>query len=175
MPHLAANAAEPRSQDDIESQGNVDVAAVPALAAEKDADADEPSSSSSSLNQDRKEPSATASTTASRSPLLRKLDYVGERLARYNVEAVSVAPVPRALRTEKKWWSVGLLWFSANFNVLSFSTGTLVSELELSATGAFCTIVFFCLFSSLFPAFFVTFGPRLGMRQMIHTRFSWGW
>lgn len=58
--------------------------------------------------------------------------------------------------------------------MLSFSTGTLVQELELSATGAFCTIVFICLFSSIIPAYFVTFGPKLGLRQMIHARYSWG-
>lgn len=58
--------------------------------------------------------------------------------------------------------------------MLSFSTATLVSELELSSTAAFCTIVFLCLFSSAFPAYFGTFGHKLGLRQMIHARFSWG-
>lgn len=59
--------------------------------------------------------------------------------------------------------------------VLSFSTGTLVLDLPLSPTAAYCTIIFFCLGASLFPAYFATFGPRTGMRQLIHTRYSWGW
>ncbi|PWN28199.1 hypothetical protein BDZ90DRAFT_239626 [Jaminaea rosea] len=187
MSYLAAtvSSAEPRSsqqqqqEGDIEQQqqqqqqqhGNVASHATSNERAEKSSS----SSSSSSLKQPHQQPFSSSATITSRIPLLRPLQRIGERLGHYHVESVSVAPVPLEARTEKKWWSVGLLWFSANFNVLSFSTGTLVSTLELSAAGAFCTIVFFCLFSALFPAFFVTFGPRLGMRQMIHTRYSWGW
>jgi len=40
--------------------------------------------------------------------------------------------------------------------------------------GALLTILFFCMLCSLAPAYFCTFGPKLGMRQMVHTRFSWG-
>lgn len=37
------------------------------------------------------------------------------------------------------------------------------------------TIVGFMIPSSLIPAYFVTFGPKLGMRQMLQTRYSFGY
>lgn len=111
---------------------------------------------------------------SSQNPLLRPLDRLSAILARYNVEAVSVSPIPRSRRTDKRWWSIALLWFSANFNILSFSTGSLIAEFTMSPAAMFCTIIFFSLFSSLFPAYFLTWGPKLGLRQMIHARYSWG-
>lgn len=115
-----------------------------------------------------------AGSVTSQHPLLRPLHKLSAILSRYNVEAISVSPVPRHKRIEKRWWSIALLWFSANFNILSFSTGSLVAIFPMGPTAVFCTIIFFSLFSSLFPAYFLTFGPKLGLRQMIHTRYSWG-
>ncbi|CAO1627520.1 unnamed protein product [Sympodiomycopsis kandeliae] len=112
---------------------------------------------------------------SSQNPLLKPLDRLSALLARYSVEAVSVSPIPRSKRIDKRWWSIALLWFSANFNILSFSTGSLIAEFPMSPTAAYCTIIFFSLFSSLFPAYFLTWGPKLGLRQMIHTRYSWGY
>lgn len=37
------------------------------------------------------------------------------------------------------------------------------------------TIIFFNLFSCAVPAYFATFGPRLGMRQMTMARYSYGY
>ncbi|CAO1614251.1 unnamed protein product [Parajaminaea phylloscopi] len=135
-------------------------------------------SSSSSLTMEKTSHASgmqDTSSMASKNPLLRSLHTLSARLSRYQVETVSIAPVPRELRKERRWWSVALLWFTANFNMLSFSTGTLVLELELSSTAAFCTIIFICIFSSAFPAYIGTFGPKLGLRQMIHARYSWGY
>lgn len=37
------------------------------------------------------------------------------------------------------------------------------------------TIVGFSALSCLFPAYLSTFGPKLGLRQMVHTRYSFGY
>lgn len=152
---------------------------------------------------------------------------LNEMLGRIHVESTGIIPIPLEQRVERNWYSVGLLWFSANTNVsgivmmtidgydskkimfqevwstfiflfpffsqpwltyfvffrpvcvfnqvLSFSTGALASLFGLDMEGALLTIFFFGLLCSLPPAYFCTFGPKLGMRQMVHTRYSWGY
>lgn len=51
--------------------------------------------------------------------------------------------------------------------------GLYVSE-QLNNTNSRLTIFFFVVFASMLPAFCSTFGPRLGLRQMTSSRFSWG-
>lgn len=125
-------------------------------------------SSASSTHQD-------TTSAKSTNPLLRRLESCNIWLSHYSIEGVSVAPIPRLQRTDRRWWGPASIWFSANFNMLSFSTGTLVLSMDLSPTATFCTFIFISLFSSFFPAYFITFGPKLGLRQMIHARYSWGW
>jgi len=36
-------------------------------------------------------------------------------------------------------------------------------------------ILFFCILSTIPPAYFATFGPKTGIRQMIHARYSFGY
>jgi purine-cytosine permease-like protein len=37
------------------------------------------------------------------------------------------------------------------------------------------TILLFAFFLSIPAAYFATFGPKLGMRQMVQSRYSWGY
>lgn len=60
-------------------------------------------------------------SVSSSNPLLRSLQDLSKVLAKYQVESVSVAPVPKERRRERKWWSVGTLWFTANFNSESWN------------------------------------------------------
>lgn len=50
------------------------------------------------------------------SRFLRSLHRFSERLSKYNIEGIGIAPLRREQRTSKQWWSPGLLWFSANVN-----------------------------------------------------------
>lgn len=45
----------------------------------------------------------------------------------------------------------------------------------LSLTNASLVILFFCILSTVPPAYLATFGPKTGMRQMIHARYSFGY
>ncbi|EST09023.1 Permease [Kalmanozyma brasiliensis GHG001] len=113
--------------------------------------------------------------TIQSNPLTRRFDTLAQKLARFHVESVSIRPLSRSEQTGTDWWSVGLIWFSCNVNVLSFSAGTLVSLLEMDMKSALLTTLFVGGFCCLFPAYFTTFGPKLGMRQMIHCRYSFGY
>ncbi|WFD30660.1 hypothetical protein MSPP1_001681 [Malassezia sp. CBS 17886] len=90
------------------------------------------------------------------------------------VEWANIDPVPPDEQRLTNWWSVALLWFSANVNVLSFATGTLAPVMGLGLRASLATIVGFTVPCSLAPAYFATFGPKLGMRQMVQCRYSFG-
>ena len=113
--------------------------------------------------------------TIERSPLLRSLDAVAQKLSKANIESVGIRPLALSERTGTDWWSVSLIWFSCNVNVLSFSAGTLVSLLEMDMLSAMMTTLFVGGFCCFFPAYFTLFGPKLGMRQMIQCRYSFGY
>ncbi|KIP09966.1 hypothetical protein PHLGIDRAFT_289936 [Phlebiopsis gigantea 11061_1 CR5-6] len=68
------------------------------------------------------------------------------------------------------------VWFAANINVQAFgaaSVGPAVFGLGMRTT--FLTCVVTDLIACVFPAYFATFGPKLGTRAMVHSRFSWGY
>lgn len=116
-----------------------------------------------------------ASSTPPSDEYLPALATLSHKLNRVWVESVSIRPLTLAERTSETYWSVGLLWFSVNVNVLSFSTGTLAPVLGLNMKAALLTIFFFGMFCCIFPAYFSLFGARLGVRQMVFTRFSFGY
>lgn len=113
--------------------------------------------------------------TIERHVLLRRLDVVAQKLNRFYVESVGIRPLALSERTGTDWWSPSLVWFSSNVNVLSFSAGTLVKLLEMDMRSAMLTTLFVGAFCSFFPAYFSLFGPKLGMRQMIQCRYSFGY
>lgn len=59
--------------------------------------------------------------------------------------------------------------------VLSFSTGTLAPTLGMGLRTSLYVILGFVVPCSLVPAYFITFGQNLGMRQMVHCRYSFGY
>lgn len=109
------------------------------------------------------------------SPFLRRLHRIAVRLSRYSIEGVGIQPLAPHQRTATQWWSPGLIWFSANVNVLSFSGGTLAPQLGIGMVTSQVSILLFSALLSLPAAYFSTFGPKLGMRQMVQSRYSWGY
>lgn len=86
----------------------------------------------------------------------------------------SIEPVPPEKQTHRHWWTIPLLWTSANLNVLSFSTGMLAKQFDITIRASIYTIIGFTLATALVPAFFTTFGMNLGLRQIVHARYSFG-
>lgn len=69
-----------------------------------------------------------------------------------------------------------LQWLSANMVVSSFAIGVLGKSLfELGFVDAILTVLFFNLLGIMPVCFFSTFGPVFGLRQMIISRFWFGW
>lgn len=59
--------------------------------------------------------------------------------------------------------------------MLTFSGGTVAPLLGLGMVASQISILLFSLALSLPAAYFSTFGPKLGMRQMVQSRYSWGY
>ncbi|KAI6127960.1 cytosine-purine permease [Pisolithus croceorrhizus] len=99
---------------------------------------------------------------------LRWLYRASTFLAHYGIETHGIAPIPREERLEKRWYQMFFVWFSANMNILSFSTGTIgPAFFSLGVRDSIIVIVVVDLFA--------VFGPKLGTRAMVQSRFSWGY
>lgn len=67
-------------------------------------------------------------------------------------------------------------WLSANMNVSTFALGALaVTVFQLGFVDALLTIVFITMLGITPVAFFATFGPRYGLRQMVLSRYFFGY
>ncbi|EJC99821.1 uncharacterized protein FOMMEDRAFT_22878 [Fomitiporia mediterranea MF3/22] len=87
-----------------------------------------------------------------------------------------VYPEDRSARTIADLLDAATMWLAANSTISTYSLGTLgISVFELGLKEACLTILFFNLLSTLPVAYFAVFGPRLGLRQMTITRFSFGY
>ncbi|KAG6849892.1 hypothetical protein H0H93_003906 [Arthromyces matolae] len=92
------------------------------------------------------------------------------------IEARGIHPVQYDERTDTQFKKIFFIWFSMNFNILSFSAGTLGPVVfGLGLRDTCLTILFFNLLCCIPPAYFTTWGPKLGMRQMIISRYSFGY
>ncbi|KAG8719228.1 hypothetical protein FRC08_003382, partial [Ceratobasidium sp. 394] len=90
------------------------------------------------------------------------------KLRIWGVESRGIYPVPLAQRTDPQFSKSFFVWLSCNFNILSFSEGTLGTVIYgLTFQQAAGVIVGFNLLAILPPAYFSTFGPKLGLRQMV--------
>ncbi|THU97050.1 NCS cytosine-purine permease [Dendrothele bispora CBS 962.96] len=99
-----------------------------------------------------------------------------KRLLTWGVETRGILPVPPEERTDTQFFKIFFLWFSTNFNILSFSAGTLgPAAFGLSTRDSCLVILFFNMLCCLPPAYLATWGPKLGLRQMVQARFSFGY
>lgn len=98
---------------------------------------------------------------------------------KYGVEVRGIErirPEDRSARSFADLLDAATMWLAANSTISTFSLGTLaVSVFQLGLKEACLTILFFNLLSTAPVAYFAVFGPRLGLRQMTITRFSFGY
>ncbi|KAI0363971.1 hypothetical protein BV20DRAFT_957222 [Pilatotrama ljubarskyi] len=106
----------------------------------------------------------------------RALHAVTMQLARWGLEVNGIVPIPEDQRTDKRLYQFFFVWFSANANILTLSAGTVgPAYYSLGIRDSFYVILVVDLITCAFPAFFSTFGPKLGTRAMVQSRFSWGY
>jgi NCS1 nucleoside transporter family len=109
-----------------------------------------------------------------------KQGWLSHPLARsllsWGVEERGTIPVPEEERMDTQYYKIFFVWFSMNFNILSFSAGTLGPiAFELGLRDSCLVILFFNILACALPAYLNTWGPRTGMRQMIQSRYSFGY
>ncbi|KAI1632511.1 purine-cytosine permease [Biscogniauxia mediterranea] len=94
----------------------------------------------------------------------------------FGVERRGIERVPEDERTDTNLSQVGTVWLSANMVVSSLAIGVLAYPVfGLSFLASALTIVFLNLLGILPVCFFSTFGPRFGLRQMVLSRFFFGY
>ncbi|KAI0827043.1 cytosine-purine permease [Trametes gibbosa] len=98
------------------------------------------------------------------------------KLLKWGLETRGITPVPPRERVDMQYTKIFFIWLSFNFNILSFSAGTLGPVIfGLGLRDSCLVILFFNLLCSTLPAYFSTWGPKLGLRQMCQARYSFGY
>ncbi|TRM69984.1 permease [Schizophyllum amplum] len=107
---------------------------------------------------------------------LRYLWTLVEKLDRFGVEARGIERVQPDERTQSSSLVCFWMWLAANMTISTFSLGTLsASVFELGLRDAVLTILFFNLITSIPASYFSTWGPKLGLRQLTLSRYSFGY
>ncbi|KFX94402.1 hypothetical protein V490_04366 [Pseudogymnoascus sp. VKM F-3557] len=102
-----------------------------------------------------------------------KLARMGTKM---KVEVRGIERVPEDERTDTSYLNIGTMWLAANMVVPSFTIGVLGQAVfDLGFVDAALVIIFFNLLSCLTVCFFSTFGAAFGLRQMVLSRFYFGW
>jgi NCS1 nucleoside transporter family len=93
-----------------------------------------------------------------------------------NAEVRGIERVPEYERTDTSYWNPATMWLGGNMVVPTFALGTLgITLFFLSFWDAVLCIIFFNLLGALAVAYYSTFGPIFGLRQMVLSRFWFGY
>jgi NCS1 nucleoside transporter family len=100
-----------------------------------------------------------------------------QRLAgKFKIEQRGIERVPENERTDTSLSNVGTMWLAANMVVSSFAIGTLgISIFSLGFVDSILTILFINILGIIPVSFFSSFGMRFGLRQMVLSRFFFGY
>jgi NCS1 nucleoside transporter family len=104
------------------------------------------------------------------------VDTIETALAESGIETHGIERVSPNARTDVRIFDNFTMWLSANLVLSTVALGTLaVPVFKLGFWQSVAIIVIFNVLGVLPVAFFSTLGPKLGLRQMTITRFSFGW
>lgn len=103
-------------------------------------------------------------------------DTIETTLAESGIETHGIERVSPDARTHVRIFDNFTMWLSANLVLSTVALGTLaVPVFKLGFWQSVAIIIIFNVLGVLPVAFFSTLGPKLGLRQMTITRFSFGW
>jgi len=92
------------------------------------------------------------------------------------IEQRGIERVPEDERHDTSMLNISTMWFSANMVVSSFALGGLGPQLFYTGfVDGLLVIIFFNLLGIFSVCFFSSFGPVFGLRQMVLSRFWFGW
>lgn len=104
------------------------------------------------------------------------LARVQRLVGKFGVEQRGIERVLPDERTDTSMSKVGTLWLSANMTVSTFAIGALAQPVfDLGFVDTALTIIFVNIFGIIPVCFFSAFGPRFGLRQMVLSRFYFGY
>jgi NCS1 nucleoside transporter family len=93
-----------------------------------------------------------------------------------DIETRGIERVPPTSRTHVRIFDNFTMWLSANLVISTVALGALaIPVFELGFWQSIAIIIVFNILGVLPVAFFSTLGPKLGLRQMTISRFSFGW
>ncbi|ROW07787.1 hypothetical protein VMCG_03537 [Cytospora schulzeri] len=108
-----------------------------------------------------------------RTTVFIRIQQLAEKLG---VEQRGIERVPPEERTDTSLSKIGTLWMSANLAVSTFAIGALAQPIfNLGFVDTALTIIFVNILGILPVSFFSTFGPRFGLRQIVLSRFFFGY
>ncbi len=92
------------------------------------------------------------------------------------IETRGIERVPPTYRADRRILNNFTVWCSANMVISTFAIGTLATSVfGLGFWDSVIAIIGFNVLGILPVAFLSTLGPKLGLRQMTISRFSFGW
>ncbi len=93
-----------------------------------------------------------------------------------HIEALGIERVLPHQRKDHRIFNNLTLWLSANFNLSTLALGSLaIPVFKLGILETFAAIVIFNFIAAFPVSVLATLGPKLGLRQMTISRFSFGW
>ncbi len=93
-----------------------------------------------------------------------------------DIETRGIERVPPTSRTHVRIFDNFTMWLSANLVISTVALGALaIPVFGLGFWQSIAVIIIFNILGILPVAFFSTLGPKLGLRQMTISRFSFGW
>ncbi|KAK7754961.1 Purine-cytosine permease fcy21 [Diatrype stigma] len=115
----------------------------------------------------------TAAAFTSGNSIYAKAQRIAGKLG---VEQRGIERVPEAEKTDTSMSHAGTLWLSANLAVTTFAVGVLAIPLfNLNFVSSALVIIFMNTLGILPVCFFSTFGPKFGLRQIVLSRFYFGY
>lgn len=104
-----------------------------------------------------------------------KLSWYDKFFSVINAEVKGIELVTDEEKTDTSLLNAATMWLSANLVIAAFALGVLgITVFELTFWQSFVVIVFFSCIGAFPVAFFSIFGPKLGLRQMILSKFLVG-
>ncbi|CAN8102725.1 unnamed protein product [Discula destructiva] len=98
-----------------------------------------------------------------------------QRILDIGVEENGIKPVPLDKRTDKRYYNLFTVMFTALLCILPLPTGILATlSFGMSLRDASLTILFFSILTCIPPAFMGIGGTQTGLRQQIQARYSFG-
>lgn len=91
-------------------------------------------------------------------------------------ETRGIERVPEDERHDDSYWNSASMWLGGNLVIAAFSLGGIgITIFDLVFWDSVLVIIFFTLLGGLLVAYLSTFGPPTGMRQMVLSRYWFGY